>query len=103
MFQKLWESNCVIKAGKGQHIALYEQIDKSLRKLRSPILKVDKRYGSASHLPSLVCFGPLKGILYCIVTKFGRNCRPRLISIVAVALAFKDYMCGKTVLLGGTP
>ena len=29
--------------------------------------------------------------------------RPRLITIVAVALGFKDYMCGITVLLGGTP
>ena len=70
MFQKLWEGNCVIKSGEGEHIALYEQLDKSLRKLRSPIPKADKRPGSASHLPSLVCFGPLKGILYCIVTKF---------------------------------
>ena len=70
MFQKIWGGNCVVKAGEGQHIALYEQLNKSLRKLRSLIPKVDKSSGSASHLPSVICFGPLKGILYCFKTKF---------------------------------
>ena len=66
MLPKIWGGNCVVKAGEGQHIALYEQLDKSLRKLRSPIPKADKRSGSASHLPSLVCFGPLKEILFAL-------------------------------------
>ena len=66
MLPKIWGGNCVVKAGEGQHIALYEQLNKSLRKLRSLIPKVDKRSGSASHLPSLVCFGPLKEILFAL-------------------------------------
>ena len=44
MLPKIWGGNCVVKAGEGQHIALYEQLDKSLRKLRSPIPEAEEPY-----------------------------------------------------------